>query len=72
MPDPRLTEQRNPRSQTIDRLSPLEIVDLINAEDRMVAEAVGEVVVEEGSRQLRSQRLLPTRSRGRRHARFPA
>jgi N-acetylmuramic acid 6-phosphate etherase len=42
MPDPRLTEQRNPRSQTIDRLSPLDIVDLINAEDRMVAEAVGE------------------------------
>jgi N-acetylmuramic acid 6-phosphate etherase len=42
MPDPRLTEQRNPRSRSIDRLSPLEIVDLINAEDRMVAEAVGE------------------------------
>jgi N-acetylmuramic acid 6-phosphate etherase len=42
MPDPRLTEQRNPRSQSIDHLSPLEIVDLINAEDRMVAQAVGE------------------------------
>lgn len=42
MHDPRLTEQRNPRSQRIDRLSTLEIVDLINAEDRMVAEAVGE------------------------------
>ncbi|MGD2068725.1 MAG: N-acetylmuramic acid 6-phosphate etherase [Gemmatimonadota bacterium] len=42
MRDPRLTEQRNPRSSRIDRLSPLEIVDLINAEDRMVAEAVGE------------------------------
>ena len=42
MPDPRLTEQRNPRSRQIDRLSPLEIVDLINAEDRMVAQAVGE------------------------------
>ncbi len=40
--DPRLTEQRNPRSTRIDRLSTLEIVDLINAEDRMVAEAVGE------------------------------
>jgi N-acetylmuramic acid 6-phosphate etherase len=42
MPDPRLTEQRNPRSRRIDALGPLEIVDLINAEDRMVAEAVGE------------------------------
>ena len=42
MADPRLTEQRNPRSRKIDRLSPLEIVDLINAEDRMVAQAVGE------------------------------
>lgn len=42
MSDPRLTEQRNPRSQRIDRLSALEIADLINAEDRMVAEAVGE------------------------------
>jgi len=42
MPDPRLTEQSNPRSRRIDALEPLEIVDLINAEDRMVAEAVGE------------------------------
>ena len=42
MKDPRLTEQRNPRSQQIDRLSALEITDLINAEDRMVAQAVGE------------------------------
>jgi N-acetylmuramic acid 6-phosphate etherase len=42
MPDPRLTEQRNPRSREIDRLSALEITDLINAEDRMVAAAVGE------------------------------
>src|SRR5690606_11739935 len=40
--DPRLTEQRNPRSMTIDQLSTIEIVDLINAEDRMVAAAVGE------------------------------
>jgi N-acetylmuramic acid 6-phosphate etherase len=40
--DPRLTEQRNPRSTRIDQLSTVEIVDLINAEDRMVAEAVGE------------------------------
>lgn len=42
MRDPRLTEQRNPASQQIDELDPLGIVDLINAEDRMVAEAVGE------------------------------
>jgi N-acetylmuramic acid 6-phosphate etherase len=42
MPDPRLTEQRNPCSREIDRLSPLEIADLINSEDRMVAQAVGE------------------------------
>ena len=40
--DVRLTEQRNPRSTRIDRLSTREIVDLINAEDRMVAEAVRE------------------------------
>jgi N-acetylmuramic acid 6-phosphate etherase len=42
MRDSRLTEQRNPRSQRIDELDALGIVDLINAEDRMVAEAVGE------------------------------
>jgi N-acetylmuramic acid 6-phosphate etherase len=41
-PDPRLTEQRNPRSTRIDELSAAEIVDLINAEDRMVAQAVRE------------------------------
>ncbi len=40
--DPRLTEQRNPRSSRIHQLSTLEIVDLINAEDRMVAQAVAE------------------------------
>jgi len=40
--DPRVTEQRNPRSTRIDQLSTLGIVDLINAEDRMVAAAVGE------------------------------
>jgi N-acetylmuramic acid 6-phosphate etherase len=38
----RLTEQPNPRSARIDQLSTLEIVDLINAEDRMVAQAVAE------------------------------
>jgi len=41
MLDERLTEQRNPRSCGIDRLSALEIVDVINAEDQRVAEAVG-------------------------------
>jgi phosphotransferase system HPr-like phosphotransfer protein len=40
--DARLTEQRNPLSTRIDQLSTIEIVDLINAEDRMVAAAVGE------------------------------
>lgn len=40
--DSRLTEQRNPRSMRIDQLTTIEIVDLINAEDRMVAEAVHE------------------------------
>ena len=40
--DARLTEQRNPRSTRIDALSTQEIVDLVNAEDRMVAAAVGE------------------------------
>jgi N-acetylmuramic acid 6-phosphate etherase len=40
--DARLTERRNPRSTRIDQLTTLEIVDLINAEDRMVAEAVRE------------------------------
>lgn len=42
MRDPRLTEQRNPASLRIDELDALGIVDLINAEDRMVAAAVGE------------------------------
>jgi N-acetylmuramic acid 6-phosphate etherase len=38
--DPRLTEQRNPRTTGIDVASTLEIVDLMNAEDRTVADAV--------------------------------
>ena len=42
MRDRRLTEQRNPASQRIDELDALGIVDLINAEDRMIAAAVGE------------------------------
>ncbi|MBC5783160.1 N-acetylmuramic acid 6-phosphate etherase [Ramlibacter sp. USB13] len=40
--DARLTEQRNPRSMRIDQLSSLEIVDLVNAEDRLVAAAVSD------------------------------
>ncbi len=43
MRDTRLTEQRNPRSGDIDRMSPLQIVELINDEDRGVAEAVRKV-----------------------------
>ena len=38
--DPRLTEQRNPRTERIDVASSLEIVDLMNAEDASVAGAV--------------------------------
>lgn len=40
MLDPRETERRNPRTAAIDLATPLEIVDLINAEDRTVAEIV--------------------------------
>lgn len=35
-----LTERRNPKTAAIDLANPLEIVDLINAEDRTVADAV--------------------------------
>src|SRR5947207_15881622 len=38
--DPRATEQRNPRSERIDVASSLEIVDIMNAEDRTVPEMV--------------------------------
>jgi N-acetylmuramic acid 6-phosphate etherase len=38
--DPRLTEQRNPRTERIDLASSLEIADLIAAEDGLVAPAV--------------------------------
>ena len=41
MRDARLTEQRNPASEQIDELDALGVVDLINAEDHRVAEAVG-------------------------------
>lgn len=40
MRDPRETERRNPRTASIDLASPLEIVDLINSEDRTVPDAV--------------------------------
>jgi N-acetylmuramic acid 6-phosphate etherase len=40
MLDPRETERRNPRTVSIDLASPLEIVDMINAEDRRVPEIV--------------------------------
>jgi N-acetylmuramic acid 6-phosphate etherase len=40
MLDPRTTERRNPRTASIDLASPIEIVDVINAEDRLVPEAV--------------------------------
>jgi N-acetylmuramic acid 6-phosphate etherase len=39
-PDPRITEQRNPRTADIDLATPLEIVDLMAAEDRLVPAAV--------------------------------
>jgi N-acetylmuramic acid 6-phosphate etherase len=35
------TEKRNPRSAGVDRMTTLEIVDLINSEDRTVPQAVG-------------------------------
>lgn len=38
--DPRITEHRNPRTARIDEASAAEIVDLMNAEDRTVADAV--------------------------------
>ncbi|HEV7994293.1 MAG TPA: N-acetylmuramic acid 6-phosphate etherase, partial [Gemmatimonadaceae bacterium] len=38
--DPRVTEQRNPRSQQIDLADPLGIVDLMNAEDQEVPRIV--------------------------------
>jgi len=38
--DPRLTERRNPRTERIDTASSLEIVDLMNAEDRTVPDVV--------------------------------
>lgn len=49
MSDPsplRLTEQRNPRTSDIDKASPLEIVDLIGAEDAGVPAAVARARIE--------------------------
>lgn len=40
--DPRLTEARNPRTAEIDRADPRQIVDLVQAEDRRVPDAVAE------------------------------
>src|SRR3982074_387117 len=40
MLDPRETERRNPRTASINLASPLEIVDMINAEDRSVPDVV--------------------------------
>src|SRR6059036_2261844 len=44
--DPRLTEQRNPRTERVDVAATLEIVDLINAEDATVPAAVRAVRAE--------------------------
>jgi N-acetylmuramic acid 6-phosphate etherase len=40
MPDRLITEGRNPRSESIDQMSALEIVELMNCEDRTIADAV--------------------------------
>jgi len=46
--DPRITERRNLRTANIDLATSLEIVDLMNAEDRSVADAVAMLVRELG------------------------
>ncbi|MEO6778356.1 MAG: N-acetylmuramic acid 6-phosphate etherase [Gemmatimonadaceae bacterium] len=46
MPDHRATERRNPRSANIDLASARELVDLINAEDAVVAGAVASQAAE--------------------------
>jgi N-acetylmuramic acid 6-phosphate etherase len=38
--DPRVTEQRNPRTAEIDLAAPLKIVDIISAEDQRIAKVV--------------------------------
>jgi N-acetylmuramic acid 6-phosphate etherase len=44
--DPRLTEQRNPETAEIDRLSALEVCRIINREDQKVGPAVAAVLTE--------------------------
>ena len=44
MPMRRITEQPNPRSEGLDRMTTLEAARVMNAEDRTVAEAVGRVL----------------------------
>ena len=46
MLDPRTTERRNPRTASIDLASTIEIVDVINAEDTLVPEAVASQRIE--------------------------
>ena len=46
MLDPRTTERRNPRTASVDLASPMEIAEVINAEDRLVPEAVATQLVQ--------------------------
>jgi N-acetylmuramic acid 6-phosphate etherase len=46
--DARLTERRNPRTQHLDTLTPVELVDALNAEDAAVAAAVARARTEIG------------------------
>ncbi|MGH7584902.1 MAG: N-acetylmuramic acid 6-phosphate etherase [Gemmatimonadales bacterium] len=46
--DARLTERRNPRTQHLDTLTPVELVDALNAEDAAVAAAVARARAEIG------------------------
>jgi N-acetylmuramic acid 6-phosphate etherase len=41
-----MTEQRNPNTTQIDQLSTQEMLTLINAEDRLVAEVVAQEIPE--------------------------
>ena len=60
------TEARNPASEKIDTLSPLEIVRLMNAADARVAEAVGReaepIARAAGGLGLRRSRRVPASS----------
>jgi N-acetylmuramic acid 6-phosphate etherase len=44
--DPRVTEQRNPRTVNIDLASPMAIVELMSSEDRTIADAVAHALTE--------------------------